>query len=165
MRAAPLLEHVEHGLSALAQKPTRIDLRLYKSQRQAVLDLIRGDVDFMQMNAREYVRAKMQDPDVQPLVRVVRSHGQPRCAENPQSSSRAKGQVSKLSPIFVGNPFSSVRRIRRSLFGQRLAWWKQASAPGIWTSIATSMTSRNSPSTAPSFLPLPQWGRGWPEVG
>ena len=75
MRAAPLLEHVEHGLSALAQKPTRIDLRLYKSQRQAVLDLIRGDVDFMQMNAREYVRAKMQDPDLQPLVRVVRSHG------------------------------------------------------------------------------------------
>ena len=75
MRAASLLEHVEHGLSALAQKPTRIDLRLYKSQRQAVLDLIRGEVDFMQMNAREYVRAKMQDPDVQPLVRVVRSHG------------------------------------------------------------------------------------------
>ncbi|PYL01636.1 MAG: hypothetical protein DME19_00945 [Verrucomicrobia bacterium] len=75
MRAAPLLEHLEHGLSALAQKPTRIDLRLYKSQGQAVLDLIRGDVDFMQMNAREYVRAKMQDPDVQPLVRVVRTRG------------------------------------------------------------------------------------------
>ena len=75
MRAAPLLEHVERGLSALARTPTRVDLRLYKSQGQAVLDLIRGEVDFMQMNAREYVRTKMQDPDVQPLVRLVRTRG------------------------------------------------------------------------------------------
>src|SRR2546429_4600749 len=68
LRAAPLLEHVEHGPTALAPTATRIDLRLYKSQRQAVLDLIRGDVDFTQMNAWEYVRAKMQDRDVRPLV-------------------------------------------------------------------------------------------------
>jgi ABC-type phosphate/phosphonate transport system substrate-binding protein len=73
LRAAPLLEHVEQRMSALAQTPTRIDLRLYKGQARAVADLITGDMDFMQISAREYLCAKMEDPDLQPLVNVLPS--------------------------------------------------------------------------------------------
>jgi len=71
--AAPLLEHVEKRMSDLTQTPARIDLRLYKSQAEAVADLVNGNVDFMQMTARDYLRAKSQNPSVQPLVRGIPS--------------------------------------------------------------------------------------------
>jgi ABC-type phosphate/phosphonate transport system substrate-binding protein/tRNA A-37 threonylcarbamoyl transferase component Bud32 len=66
--AAPLLEHVEQTIAATTHIRTRIDLRLYKTEARAVTDLIRGEVDFMQMNAREYLRAKRQAPGIRPLV-------------------------------------------------------------------------------------------------
>ena len=66
--AAPLLEHVEQTIAATTHAPTRIDLRLYKTEARAVTELIAGEVDFMQMNARDYLRAKMQAPGIQPLV-------------------------------------------------------------------------------------------------
>ena len=71
--AAPLLEHVEQRISDLAQSPARMDLRLYKRQAEALAGLVDGEVDFMQMNAREYLRAKSLDPGLQPLVRGIPS--------------------------------------------------------------------------------------------
>ena len=59
-------------MSTIAPMPTRMDLRLYKSQTQAVADLIKGEVDFMQMNASEYMDAQRRDPGIQLLV--VPSH-------------------------------------------------------------------------------------------
>jgi ABC-type phosphate/phosphonate transport system substrate-binding protein/tRNA A-37 threonylcarbamoyl transferase component Bud32 len=70
--AAPLLEHVERSMSANQKSLTRVDLRLYKSQSRAVEDFVRGDVDLIQMNAREFLRAKERDAGIQPLVRGVR---------------------------------------------------------------------------------------------
>ncbi len=75
LRAAPLVEHVERRMTALARTPIRIDLRLYKGQTKAVADLLNGSVDFMHINAREYLRAKMQDPGIEPLVNVLPSSG------------------------------------------------------------------------------------------
>jgi len=75
LSAAPLLEHIENRMSALAQTPTRIDLRLYKTQPHAVTDLLAGKVDFLQMNAPEYLRAKMEAPGIQALVLLTPSSG------------------------------------------------------------------------------------------
>ena len=73
LRAAPLLEHIEQRMSTIAPMPMRMDLRLYKSQTQALADLIKGEVDFMQMNASEYMDAQRRAPGIQLLV--VPSHG------------------------------------------------------------------------------------------
>ena len=72
---APLLEHVEQSIAATSHTPTRVDLRLYKTEARAAKDLIAGEVDFMQMNARDYLRAKMQAPGIQPLVSFTPSPG------------------------------------------------------------------------------------------
>src|SRR5204863_579037 len=50
--AAPLLEYVERIMAANTHRPTRVDLRLYKTERQAETDLVTGQVDLMQMSAR-----------------------------------------------------------------------------------------------------------------
>jgi ABC-type phosphate/phosphonate transport system substrate-binding protein len=71
LAAAPLLEHVEGSMSRMGGAHTRLDLRLYKTQAQAVQDLLSGHIDFLQMNAREYLRARINAPDIQPLVKVV----------------------------------------------------------------------------------------------
>jgi ABC-type phosphate/phosphonate transport system substrate-binding protein len=73
--AAPLLDRVEQSMASLGQVRARLDLRLYKKQAQAVAGLSAGEVDFMQMNAREYLSAKAQDPGIQPLVRPVPGSG------------------------------------------------------------------------------------------
>jgi hypothetical protein len=71
--AAPLLEHMEKRLSALGREPTRMDLRLYKSQTQALDDFAGGEVHLLEMNGRDYLSAKLRDPAIQPLVKVVPS--------------------------------------------------------------------------------------------
>jgi len=73
--AAPLLEYVEQTIAATTETPTRIDLRLYKTEARAVADLIIGDVDFMHMNVRDYFRSKLQAPGIQPLVSSIPSPG------------------------------------------------------------------------------------------
>jgi len=71
--AAPLLEHVEARMSRLGGAPTRLDLRLYKTQKLALAHLTTGEVDFLQVNAKEYLQMKTQAPEIQPLVRIVSS--------------------------------------------------------------------------------------------
>src|SRR5258706_4562576 len=69
LAAAPLLEFVERSITRMANNPTRLDLRLYKDQERLLADLVKGELDFVQMNAREYVRVKLSAPDIQPVVR------------------------------------------------------------------------------------------------
>ena len=69
--AAPLLEQIEASMSRLGGTPTRLDLRLYKTQTLATAHLMAGDVDFLQVNAKEYLQMKTQTPEIQPLVRIV----------------------------------------------------------------------------------------------
>jgi tRNA A-37 threonylcarbamoyl transferase component Bud32 len=73
--AAPLVEYIGQRMTTLAQTPTRIDLRLYKTRARAAADLLAGEVDFLQMNVREYVQAKKQAPGIQPLVLIAPSSG------------------------------------------------------------------------------------------
>ncbi len=73
--AAPLLENVEQTIGTATHTPTRLDLRLYKTEERAVADLITGEVDFMHMNVREYLRSKSQAPGIQPLVSSTPSSG------------------------------------------------------------------------------------------
>jgi ABC-type phosphate/phosphonate transport system substrate-binding protein len=74
--AAPLLEYVETSMSRLSDAATRLDLRLYKTQKLAIAHLTAGDIDFLQVNAKEYLQMKTQAPEIQPLVRIV-SDGTP----------------------------------------------------------------------------------------
>jgi ABC-type phosphate/phosphonate transport system substrate-binding protein len=69
--AAPLLEHVERSMSRASEKSTRLDLRLYKTQKLAMAHLTAGEIDFLQVNAKEYLQMKTRAPDIQPLVRIV----------------------------------------------------------------------------------------------
>ena len=69
--AAPLLEHVEHGMSKSSAAATRLDLQLYKTETAAMADLVSGNVDFAQLNACTYLRSKTQATGIQPLVRIV----------------------------------------------------------------------------------------------
>jgi serine/threonine protein kinase len=73
--AAPLLEQLEREISAFAGAPMRLDLRLYKGDARAVADLGAGEIDFLQMNGRDYLNAKSRSPGIQPLVRFVASPG------------------------------------------------------------------------------------------
>jgi len=71
---APVLERMERSISTLAHEPTRLDLRMYKSQSRAIAGFLSGEFDIMPMNARDYVRAKSQAPSIQLLARLVPSH-------------------------------------------------------------------------------------------
>lgn len=69
IRAAPMLSQLEQSMSELMEKPTRLDLRLYKDHARAVEDFARREVDFAQLNALDFLRARERDPDVRPLIR------------------------------------------------------------------------------------------------
>jgi ABC-type phosphate/phosphonate transport system substrate-binding protein/tRNA A-37 threonylcarbamoyl transferase component Bud32 len=71
LSAAPLLEHVERSMTTTAPVPTRLDLRLYKRQEQALTHLIAHQVDFLQVNGREFLQARRQMPGLQPLLSLV----------------------------------------------------------------------------------------------
>jgi ABC-type nitrate/sulfonate/bicarbonate transport system substrate-binding protein len=72
---APLLQHVERCMSKASgvRAGTRLDMRFYRTQTQAVAALAVGEVDFVEMNAREYVRARSQSPGARLLARPVPS--------------------------------------------------------------------------------------------
>src|SRR5207247_1733698 len=69
--AAPMLEQLEGRLAAFTRIPTCIDLRLYKSQARAVAGLSAGDVDLMQLNARDYWRATANTPGIRLLASLA----------------------------------------------------------------------------------------------
>jgi len=75
LRAAPVFHNLERSLSTLHQTPVRIDLSLFKGNTQAIDDLIKGQVDFAQLNAREFIRARQLAPGIRPLVTILPEPG------------------------------------------------------------------------------------------
>jgi serine/threonine protein kinase len=75
LHSAPMLSQIETSVSDLVQKPTRFDLRIYKDPNRAIEDLARGKVDFAQLNARQFIRARTRDANLKALLRIVPSGG------------------------------------------------------------------------------------------
>lgn len=71
LRAAPMLNQIEGSMSELIEESTRFDLRLYKDPLQAIEDLAARKVDFAQLNARLFIRARERDPEISALLRIV----------------------------------------------------------------------------------------------
>jgi len=98
--AAPLLEDVEKRIVQITGTPTRLDLRLYKTEETAAAHLVAGEVDLLHMNAREYVRARIEAPGIQPLVRLVSSTGPPSVpAESAVVFTRADSGIKSISGL------------------------------------------------------------------
>ncbi|HYG22499.1 MAG TPA: serine/threonine-protein kinase [Verrucomicrobiae bacterium] len=115
--AASLLQYVEIQMKSASPTATRLDLRIYKRQAEAILDFIAGDVDFLQMNAREYVEAKASHIGVKPLLLGI-------------SSTAADGETGDTAVLFTRKD-SGVERVadargRSMLFGREdstLTYW------------------------------------------
>jgi tRNA A-37 threonylcarbamoyl transferase component Bud32 len=69
MQYAPLLSVLEQRLEKSLQRPVQIDLRLYKSQTNALRDAARGQLDLQRMGAFNYVLLKQTHPGLEPVVR------------------------------------------------------------------------------------------------
>ncbi len=70
---APMLEDIGQRMGQRIGARACFDLRFYRTDEQAVADLGSGEVQFLEMNAREYVRAKRYVPGIRPLARPVPS--------------------------------------------------------------------------------------------
>jgi ABC-type phosphate/phosphonate transport system substrate-binding protein len=75
LRAAPMFDQLERSMSAEAASPTRFDLRLYKNNGGALDGLVTNGVDFAQMNARQFLRARERDPRVRALIEILPMQG------------------------------------------------------------------------------------------
>jgi serine/threonine protein kinase len=75
LRAAPMFDQLERSMSAESASPTRFDLRLYKSNGGALDGLVTNGVDFAQMNARQFLRARERDPRMRPLIQILPTQG------------------------------------------------------------------------------------------
>ena len=71
MRAAPMFDQLEKSMSAESASPTRFDLRLYKGHVGALDALVNREVDFAQINARQFLRARERDPRVRALIQIL----------------------------------------------------------------------------------------------
>jgi serine/threonine protein kinase len=71
LRAAPLFDQLERSMSSESASPTRFDLRLYKERSAAVEALVKRDVHFAQLNAREFLRARERDPKIRALIQIL----------------------------------------------------------------------------------------------
>jgi serine/threonine protein kinase len=71
LHSAPMLNQIEDSVSDLVGEPTRFDLRLYKEPARAIEDLVLGRVDFAQLNARQFVRARERDRNVKAILRLL----------------------------------------------------------------------------------------------
>jgi serine/threonine protein kinase len=71
LRAAPMFEQLEHSMTSESQSPTRFDLRLFKQHDGMIDALIKREVDFAQLNAREFLRARERDPAIRALIQML----------------------------------------------------------------------------------------------
>ena len=71
LHSAPMLNQIERSMSDLVEKPTRFDLRVYKDPTAAIADLASGEVDFAQLNALQFVRARERDRNIKALLRIL----------------------------------------------------------------------------------------------
>lgn len=67
----PLLVYLEDSISAALRKTVRLDLRIYKSNGSARQALVAGQVDVMRVASGPYVRARLQNAGVTPLVQQM----------------------------------------------------------------------------------------------
>jgi ABC-type phosphate/phosphonate transport system substrate-binding protein len=75
LKAAPMFDQLERSMSGLGENPTRLDLRLYKDHAHVIEDLVKREVDFAQLNPREFLRARALDPEIQPLITILPTPG------------------------------------------------------------------------------------------
>jgi hypothetical protein len=75
LRVAPLVDQLENAMSSQGERPTRLDLRVYKNHSSAISDLVKGEIDFAQINLREFLRARQFDSGIQPLVTILPGPG------------------------------------------------------------------------------------------
>jgi serine/threonine protein kinase len=75
LRAAPVFRELEHSMSALHETPVRMDLSLYKAQTNAIDDLVKGRVDFAQLNPLAFLRARELARGIRPLVIILPEPG------------------------------------------------------------------------------------------
>lgn len=71
LRAAPMFDQLERSMTEESDAPTRFDLRLYRDHAGALEALVERKVDFAQLNAREFLRARERDPKVRPLIQIL----------------------------------------------------------------------------------------------
>jgi ABC-type phosphate/phosphonate transport system substrate-binding protein len=71
LRAAPMFDQLERAMKNESASPTRFDLRLYRKHSDAVNDLVSRKIEFAQLNAREFLRARERDPQVRALVQIL----------------------------------------------------------------------------------------------
>jgi serine/threonine protein kinase len=75
LRAAPMLNRLERAMSALAEQPTRLDLRLSKNYSGTIEDLVKGEIDFVRISPRNFLRARDRDPTIQSLIAILPTPG------------------------------------------------------------------------------------------
>jgi serine/threonine protein kinase len=115
LHSAPVLNQFEHAMSELAKTPTRFGLRLYKDPASAIDDLVKGRVDFAQLNARQFIRARERDPRIKPMLRILA----PGETENAVIFTRKETGIASLADL----------RGRSVLFGpsdSTMTFWTKA---------------------------------------
>ena len=80
LRAAPVFRELEESMSGIQESPVRVDLSLHKASANAINDLVHGQVDFAQLNPREFLRARKLAPRLRALVTVLPASGKPETA-------------------------------------------------------------------------------------
>jgi hypothetical protein len=117
-------EQLEQNITRIVHARTRIDLRLYKNQARAVASLLNGESDFIQMNVPEYLRAKLHDPQIQPLVSLVPMAGPAKLhGQSAVIFTRADSGIRTIGDL-RGRSFPSAQRTPRRRFGPGFASWK-----------------------------------------
>ncbi len=71
LRAAPMFDQLERSMNSESDTPTRFDLRLYRQHSDAVEALVKREVEFAQLNEREFLRARERDPKVRALIQIL----------------------------------------------------------------------------------------------
>lgn len=96
LRAAPMLGQLEASMGNLVEKPARFDLRLYKDTVRAIEDLAERKIDFAQLNARQFVRARERDSEIKALIRILPSADH---ADTAVIFTRQNSGISSLSEL------------------------------------------------------------------
>jgi hypothetical protein len=117
LRAAPMLSQLENSMSALVAEPTRFDLHVYKDAPEAVNDLVGKKIDFIQLNPREFLRARERDPAVKALIRLIPTTGH---NESAVIFTRTNSGIEKLGDL-------RGRSILLGAANSTLSFWTKAS--------------------------------------
>jgi len=100
LRAAPMFDQLERAMNDESDTPTRFDLRLYREHADALQALVDRSVerrvDFAQLNAREFLRARALDPQVRPLIHILPMPGVSDAAVIFARKETGIGQLSDL---------------------------------------------------------------------